>query len=323
VITQSCTAVTMTLTFILLVTGQARVEYLLLLGALSSSFRAFDEPSRMALLPQLTPRDQLPNAIALGTIPWPAGRVVAPSIAGLMIAAFGAPIGFAFATAASLAALGLYSRISVPATTPPADGPGLLGQLIEGLDFVRRNFLFASIISLALFHSLFGLSYITLLPIYADLYFEAGSSGYGLLQAAHGLGAVVSTLVIASVTHRLRRRGLAALLFGTVFGLLLAALSLSATLPIAMFVLICMGLTNTFFLMQLNTILQEQVPDALRGRVMSLFSLGYNLVPIGGLISGGLAAAVDARFALLVSGFLVAAASFLTLVTSRRLRAVP
>jgi MFS family permease len=209
VVTQFWTALIMTLAFVLTVTGLARVEHLLILGALSSAFRAFDEPSRMALLPQLIERDQLPNAIALSTIPFTGARVIGPSVAGLLIAVFGAPIGFAFAAVGSFAALGLYGRIRVAGSAPPsADGHGLLRQFLEGLDFVRRNFLFASLIGLSIFNSIFGMSYVTLLPIFADVYFQAGSGGYGLLQGAHGLGAVVSTLILATVTHRLRRRGL-------------------------------------------------------------------------------------------------------------------
>jgi hypothetical protein len=70
-----------------------------------------------------------------------------------------------------------------------------------------------------------------------------------------------------------------------------------------------------------STFLQQQVPDQLRGRVMSLYSLCWNLLPLGGLVAAMLAAAVDARFAVLVGGAMVAA-NALVLFGSRRLRAI-
>ena len=99
------------------------------------------------------------------------------------------------------------------------------------------------------------------------------------------------------------------------------AFSRSSTMAQAMPLLVLLGFCNTFYLMQVSTFLQQQVPDHLRGRVMSLYSLCWNLLPLGGLIAGTLAAAVDARFAVLFGGLMVAA-SALALMTSRRLRAI-
>jgi hypothetical protein len=105
--------------------------------------------------------------------------MIGPSITGILIAAFGGTVGFGLAAVASCSALALYSRIRVTEDIKPSDGRDMLSQLIEGLRFVGGNFIFASLISLALFNALFGLSYITLLPVYADQYFGTGSTGYG------------------------------------------------------------------------------------------------------------------------------------------------
>jgi MFS family permease len=194
-------------------------------------------------------------------------------------------------------------------------------QLIEGLRFVGHNFVFAGLIGLALFNALFAMSYLTLLPIYADRYFEAGSAGYGLLSAAHGAGALVGTLTIATVAHRILRPGTALLVGAACLGLLLMVFSVSAWMWLALLVLLLVGFSNTFYLTQVSTFLQQAVPDELRGRVMSLYSLCWNLMPLGGLLAGALGAAVDARFAVLVGGTMVAANALL-LLTSRRLRAI-
>ena len=319
--TQILTALTLTVAFGLTVLGMVRVEHLLMLAALSSIFRAFDEPSRLALVPQLVPRERLPNAIALGSIPWQAGRMIGPSITGILIAAFGGTVGFGLAAASSYIALALYSRVRVAGTAPASDGQHVMQQFGEGLSFVGHNFLFASLIGLALFNALFGMSYATLLPIYADQYFEAGSTGYGLLNAAHGAGALVGTLTVATIAHRILRPGTTLLVAAVCLGLELMVFSRSPGMWLALPMLLLVGFSNTFYLTQVSTLLQQQVPDQLRGRVLGLYSLCWNVLPLGGLLAGVLAAAVDARFAVLVGGAMVAGNALL-LLRSRRLRAI-
>ena len=319
--TQLLTAATLTIAFVLTALAVVRVEYLLLLAALSSACRAFDEPSRLSLVPQLVDRAGLRNAIALGSIPWQAGRMIGPSITGVLIAAFGGTVGFALAAAASYAALLLYSRVRLPAAVIPPDTRPVRAQLLEGLAFVGRDFVVASLIGLALFNALFAMSYVTLLPVYADHYFGTGSVGFGLLSAAHGAGALAGTLTLATIAHRIERRGRAILVTATVLGVALMVFSRSPGMGMALSVLLVVGFASTFYLTQVSTFLQERVPDALRGRVLSLYSLCWNLLPLGGLLAGVLAAAVDARFAVLVGGAMVAA-NALMLLTSRRLRAV-
>jgi len=319
-VTQILTALALTLAFGLAVSGLLRVGPLAL-AALSSAFRAFDEPTRLALVPDLVDRERLPNAIALGSIPWQAGRIIGPSVTGILIALFGGTVGFAVAAASSYVALALYSRIRVTRETPTGDGYHVFRQLVEGLHYVGRDFVFASLIGLALFNSLFGMSYVSLLPVYADWYFKASSSGYGLLNAAHGAGALVGTFTLATIAHRIRRRGAALLIEAVGVGLALMVFSGASAMWLALVALLLVGLFNTFYLTQINMILQEQVPNHLRGRVLSIFALCWNLLPLGGLVGGVLAAAVDARFAVLLGGGMVAVTALL-LLTSGRLRAI-
>lgn len=319
--TQILTAVTLTVAFGLAVLGRVGVEHLLVLAALSNTFRAFDEPSRLALIPQLVDRERLPNAIALGSIPWQAGRMIGPSVTGVLIAAFGGTVGLALAAAASCAALVLYSRLRLEVRTPAADGQHALRQFADGFGFVVRDFVFAGLIGMALFNAVFGMAYVTVLPIYADDYFKTGSTGFGLLNAAHGVGALIGTLTVATVAHRIARPGTTLLVTAAVMGLTLMAFAVSPAMWLALVMLVFVGFTNTFYLTQVSTFLQQRVPDQLRGRVMAIYSLCWNLMPLGGLVAGALAAAVDARFAVLVGGAMVSANALL-LLSSRRLRAI-
>jgi MFS family permease len=317
--TQILTALALTVAFVLTLLGLVRVPHLLVLAALSNAFRAFDEPTRLALIPQLVDRERLANAITLGSIPWQAGRMIGPSITGILIAALGGAVGFGLAAGASWTALVLYSRLRISGPGPAGDGQPFFRQFVAGLSFVSRDFVFASLIGLALFNSLFGMSYVTLLPIYADRYFGAGSTGFGLLNAAHGLGALVGTLTLATIVHRIRRPGRSLLAGAVCLGLGLMIFSTASAMWLALAMLVLVGFSGTFYLSQVTTLLQQNVPDQLRGRVIGLYALCWNLLPLGGLLSGALAAAVDARFAVLVGGALVAANALL-LLTSRRLR---
>jgi len=111
------------------------------------------------------------------------------------------------------------------------------------------------------------------------------------------------------------------LVAATGVGLVLMVFSKSPGLSLALPMLLLVGFCNTFYLTQVSTFLQQNVPDQLRGRVLSIYSLCWNLLPLGGLVAGALAAAVDARFAVLAGGAIVAANALLGL-TSRRLRAI-
>ena len=319
--TQLLTAATLAVAFGLMVLDITRIEYFLVLAALSNTFRAFDEPSRLSLVPQLIDRARLSNAIALGSIPWQAGRMLGPSITGILIAAFGGALGLGLAAAASFLALALYSRIRLEGETPPHDGQPVLTQLADGLRFVGADFVFASLIALAMFNSLFGMSYVTLLPIFADSYFKAGSVGYGLLNAAHGAGSLIGTLTLATIAHRIARPGRALLIGAACVGLGLMAFSRAPGMGLAMPMLLLVGFSGTFYLTQVSTVIQQKVPDQLRGRVLGLYSLCWNLLPLGGLLGGALASAVDARFAVLFGGAMVTANALL-LLKSRRLRRI-
>lgn len=320
-VTQLFTALTLAAAFGLALGGDLRVGALLALAALSNTFRAFDEPSRLALVPELIDRARLPNAIALSSIPWQAGRMIGPSVTGILIAAFGGTVGLALATLASFGALGFYGRLRVETPATARTSGHALGQFLEGLAFIGRDFVFAALISLALFNAVFGLSYVTLLPVYADVYFRTGSTGFGLLNAAHGTGALAGTLTIATLAHQIRRPGVVLLVTAVGMGLSLMAFGVSPGMALAITMLLLVGFANTFYLTQVSTFIQSNVPDHLRGRVLAVYSLCWNLLPLGGLIAGVLAAAFGARVALVVGGGLVAANALL-LLSSRRLRAI-
>jgi MFS family permease len=196
----------------------------------------------------------------------------------------------------------------------------VLQNLVQGITFVVHDRLMGGLIALTFFNSVFGMSYVALLPVFAGDYLRAGSGGYGVLQAASGVGAVVGTLTLAIFTSRAGRGRV--LLVGAIgFGLGLMAFSQTTSMLFAIVMLGAAGYGNAFYNTLVMIILQEKVPNELRGRVLGIWGLAWNLIPLGGILAGALAAAVDARFAVLVGGTLVAGMAALMLGFGKTVRA--
>src|SRR3989442_12569005 len=129
---------------------------------------------------------------------------------------------------------------------------------------------------MALFNALFGLSYITLLPVYADRYFGMGSAGYGMLSAAHGAGSMAGTLLIATVAQRMLRPGMVMLAAAACMGVALMMFSRSPGIGVAIPMLALVCFCSTFILTQVTTIIHQELPVQIRCRVLSHNLLGRN-----------------------------------------------
>src|SRR5207248_2576227 len=133
--------------------------HVLVFAFVIGSARAFDGPTRMALLPQMVPKAELPSAVALLNIVWQLPRMVGPALAGLLIAAIGVGASLYLCGLAALGALGLYAilRLQGPALT---NNRNFLKNIAEGLSFVRHSPIFSALIAMTFFNSVFGTSYV-------------------------------------------------------------------------------------------------------------------------------------------------------------------
>ena len=206
--------------------------------------------------------------------------MIGPSVTGILIAAFGGAVGLALAALASFAALALYSRLRVEAREPTGDGQHAFGQFVAGLSFIGHNFVFAA--SSAWRSSTRSSGSPTSRSCRSTpTSTSAPAPGFGLLNAAHGTGALVGTLTVATMAHHIRRPGVALLVTAVGMGLSLIAFAMSPTMAVAIATLLLVGFTNTFYLTQVSTFIQSNVPDQLRGRVLAVYSLCWNLPAAG------------------------------------------
>jgi MFS family permease len=281
----------MVLAFILgvLVAGEVLKLWLLcLLVFLVGSAFAFDIPVRQAFIVELVGKADLPNAIALNSSLFNATRVAGPAVAGVLIAEVGMANCFFLNAASFLAVLLALTRIQLP---PAPQAPPLPFRQAwrELLDYLLARPELKVVLGLMTVSSLFAMPYYVLLPLFARDTLGVGVQGFGLLMAASGLGAFLGGLTLA---RRLRRRpplpsflgGLALFLLG------LLGLSFCRNFPLALGAIFLAGFGMVTHLSTGNSLLQLNVPDDLRGRLMSLFGLiivGFS--PVGSLFLGTLA----------------------------------
>jgi MFS family permease len=258
---------------------------LCILTFLAGTALAFDIPVRMAFIVEMVGRTDLPNAIALNSTMFNGTRVIGPALAGLLIAQVGMANCFFLNALSFLAVLLALFLMNLP---PPLKVPrvSMRAALVELKDFVKQNENLKLILILMTLVSIFGQSYFVLVPILARNVLGVGPKGFGILMATGGLGAFLGGLALA---RRLTRHppmpsflwGLAIFLVG------LLALSLCRNFYLALGAMFLIGVGLVTELSTGNSLLQLNVPDQLRGRMMSLFSfIIIGSVPFGSMLYG-------------------------------------
>jgi MFS family permease len=300
-ITQAAAMVVAALLAVVAFTG-APTAFVFVLAVLGGTAVVFDNPNRHALTYRLVGRDELQNAVALNSSIFNAGRVIGPALGGVVIAAAG--VGFCFAlNAASFLAVLLALSLMRPRELYPVNRgtpPRGLGAIREGLGYVRRRRTLRLIVGSTAAVGLVGFNVRVLIPVLTGKTLEAGPHTLGLLFAFFGLGALAGALVTASASSPRWRRSLVGLI-GLSAGLLALALPQSVWSAAALLALV--GISFSLWSSTSQAMLQLSAPDALRGRVLSLYLLVFGgLQPIGSLLSGWLASIGGTRLAFLVAG---------------------
>jgi MFS family permease len=201
--------------------------------------------------------------------------------------------------------VGLWLGIRFEHPSAAVSSGGLVQHMMDGLNFIRKNEIYYTFISMTFFNSVFGMSYLILMPVFARNVLNVGSQGFGFLQSAGGLGALCGVLAVAYFSHS-QRKGSQAIGGAVIFGILLIFFALSQSYPLSLILACALGIASQFYITMINAILQINLPDQLRGRVMGIYGLTWELMPVGGLIAGAIAEYAGAPAAVVVGGALVA-----------------
>jgi MFS family permease len=277
----------------LTLTGTVRVGHVIALAVALGVANAFDLPTRQAFVVEMVGREDLLNAIALNSSLINGARIIGPALAGVTIAALGEGWCF-FANGVSFLAVlaGLLAmRELKPALAAPSKASPF-AHIVEGFVYIGKAPPVRVLLLMLGLVSVMGMPYVTLMPAIADRVLGRGVDGVGLLMGAIGIGATFGALTLAAKegVHGLEqwvRR--AAVLFGA--SLIAFSLSRSFWLSVALLVP-----TGYGFMVQLaasNTLIQTMSPDAMRGRVMAVYSMMLmGLTPVGALLAGALASRI-------------------------------
>ncbi len=302
----------------LIFSGQVQVWHVFAFALLQGGVAAFDMPTTQALVPTLVRPPAIGSAIALMSATFNATRVIGPSLAGVLVAEIGIAGCYGIAAVSGIPVLGALLHIR-PVTSVVRRTDPVLESIRGGFEYLRHDRMRISILGMFLVNSLFGMAYPTLMPVVARDVLQSGPEGLGVIMAASGLGSLVGTMVVATFSD-MRRKGLAAMSCSVLFGVALIVFGQMDSLVAAAALMVVVGVFNAAYGVLLSTILQTDLDDRYRGRVMSIFTLVVNTMPLAGLQAGALASVFGAPLALGFNGAVVAVAGAIALARAPWLR---
>ncbi|GER92565.1 MFS transporter [hot springs metagenome] len=246
---------------------------------------AFDVPARQAFLAEVVGKADITNAIALNSAAFNGARIVGPVVAGFIISSIGIPACFYLNAVSFIPVIFALSKIKAKGTIKTYEG-NVWRDIADGWRFITRQRPVLYIMSLIAVFSLFGVPYITLLPILAGEILNAGARGLSFLVASAGAGSFLAAMMIA-FKREVKRKDLYIPLSSIVFSTAIFSIPFSNSLHLSMLFIFFAGWGIVSFLAVSNSFIQHAVPDVLRGRVMSLYTLVFlGFAPVGNSIIG-------------------------------------
>ena len=268
--------------------------------------QSFGGPAYQALVPTLVDKPDLPNAVALNSIQFNLARIIGPVLAGLAFYKLGAAACFALNGVSFLAVIAALLALRRGALEKGKEKTEPFRESLKaGLRAVRDGEALRGLIGLAFVGSFCAMPLVTFLPVFAQTVFHRDAKGYATLLAAFGIGAVVGAVGIAGFGH-VRRKGILAVAMQAAFGALMIGFAVSRTPVVSYAILFAAGAALMIVFAMFMTLIQANVEDRLRGRVVSVYSLAFRgAMPLGNLAAGALASFLTAPKVLILDGIIL------------------
>jgi MFS family permease len=285
---------------------------------------AVDMPTRQAFVTDMVGKDDLMNAVALNSALFNTTRVLGPAIAGLLLAQVGAAVCFVLNAASYVPVLiGLLAMrtTGAPAPEAAADTASPVDRLRQGFAYVRSTRAVLLPIVLVGVIATFGMNFNVWVPLLAQRELGLGADGFGLLLSSLGVGSLAGALLLAFRGRRPSRRRMlvTAIAFGGCELLLALAATLGFPLAAAMALLAAAGFAMSTTMALANTTVQTTAPDALRGRVMSIYMTVFaGTAPLGALVAGAAAGLLGTPGSIALGGGIVILAAVGLWIGGRR-----
>ncbi len=291
----------------LTLTHRIQIWQIFVLAALLGVVNGFDIPTRQAFVVDMVGKEDLMNAIALNSSMFNGARIVGPAVAGILVASVGEGWCFFINGVSYLAVITGLLMITLPHRRLEKGRGSRARRIAEGFRFTATTRPIAGLLLLLGLVSLAGMPYAVLMPIFADRVLHGNARTLGALMSASGVGALLGAFTLAF------RRGLQGLgrwvaAAAAGFGAALIAFSFSHTVWISAALLVPVGYALMVEMASSNTLIQSMVPDELRGRVMSVYSMMFmGMAPVGALLAGFSAHAFGAARTVAAGGMLCVA----------------
>lgn len=273
--------------------------HLIVAAIISGSLLAIVQPATQTLVPALVPREDLPNALALGSAGNSSTRIIGPSIAGALIGAVGIAGCFVSQAGTLLVAAALTMFIRLPAGARAGAAVG--GGIIDGLRIIRRDRTLSGLLLLGAAPALLAYPYVQLLPVFVRDVLHLDARGLGLIMGASGIGSLSGALVLAKLGGA-ANKGRLTLCLGIVYGFALTAFAHSPWPVLSAGLLCCSAFIGSAFYSGNQILVQIHTSEAMRGRVMGALALSFGLTPIGALLIGEIAQQIGAPWAVTIGG---------------------
>jgi MFS family permease len=251
---------------------------------------SFSGPAYQAMVVDLLDdRSRLSNAIAMNSLQFNLSRVIGPLIAGVALSLYG-PFWCFFLNAISfLPLIWALGVISGRQQRHPSEA-AMLSHIAEAFRYVARDRLVLLLLSIVAAASLFGYPYLSLMPMIARALFRNDAAGLGLLMGGIGAGALAGSLMLSVRMPPQRRMTTLILITLATFGIGLAGIGFTRLRPAVFALLVICGASMVICVALCNTSIQQRIPDALRGRVLSMYTFAFSgFLPFGNLFGGILA----------------------------------
>jgi MFS family permease len=290
---------------ILILSGHIEVWHVFATGFISGGSMAFNQPARQSLVPRLIPAEILLNALALNSAAMNVMRILGASLAGVLLFFFDYGQIYLLNAVVFVGVIWTTIQIKVPEETPVERQvakvrASFFEDFVEGFRYITSNRRVLYLVGMALILFVLAQPYQQVfVPLIALNVLNIGRSGAGWMLALTGVGALIGALTMAS-TKSLHHKGLVLMGFLVVFGLALLLLSQSIYVPLSAIALIIAGGMATSYNSLNTSLLLEQSPQELHGRVMSFMSLDRGLVSVGAILAGGLAETLGPQLGLTV-----------------------
>ncbi len=302
----------------LLAAGWLRFWHLMTLAAVMGTVFPFIMPARQALVVNVVGKRELTNAMALSMGGMNAARVAAPALAGVLISAIGLERTYAFG--ASLYAIALACLLRVPRSpTQRQGGKSMIGDIGEGLRYMLDHRVILVLLLFGLMPMFLAMPFQTLLPVFAKDIWQVGSQGFGVLNAAGGVGGRIGSIWVASRAEsekRLRSMMVSVLLFCAFLTVFAQSPWFLIALPLA----IVANVFSSVFGTLNNTAVQLLIPDHVRGRISGFLMMSFGLPMLGTLPMSAVAEGFGAPAAVALAALLAAGTALLFYLFSASLR---